>query len=186
MSRGVSLFFRDITREKLLTAKLEKEHVMREKRIESLSHLAGGLAHEISNPLAIMHAVASDLKVSAGGGGGAGSGGGGSVRPDCADVGQGDGDPAGVAGFFAGGFARSYGERLDLQIALGCVDLQLSRFERHKIELRLVSEPRIPPICCREVQIGQILTNLIGNAFDSIEAAACEERWVSIQLSAAG
>jgi PleD family two-component response regulator len=42
------------------------EQVLREKRIEALSHMAGGLAHEIANPLAIIHGRAAELQRLAG------------------------------------------------------------------------------------------------------------------------
>src|SRR5260370_13555438 len=38
----------------------------------------------------------------------------------------------------------------------------------------------LPPVECREVQIGQILLNLLNNAFDAIDAAPHSERWVKV------
>ena len=58
---GISIFFTDITSQKTLEEQLALEQILREKRMEALSNLAGGLAHEINNPLAIVHARASDL-----------------------------------------------------------------------------------------------------------------------------
>ena len=58
---GLSVFFSDNSEEKAMQEQLALEQELREKRIEALSHMAGGLAHEISNPLAIIHARASDL-----------------------------------------------------------------------------------------------------------------------------
>jgi hypothetical protein len=59
---GLSIFFSNITEDKKIRDQLELEQVLREKRIEALSHMAGGLAHEISNPLAIIHGTANDLR----------------------------------------------------------------------------------------------------------------------------
>jgi len=59
---GLSLFFSNITEEKKMQGQLELEQLLREKRIEALSHMAGGLAHEISNPLAIIQGRAADLR----------------------------------------------------------------------------------------------------------------------------
>ena len=64
---GISCFFSDVTEDHRIREQLELEQILREKRIEALSHMAGGLAHEISNPLAIIHAKASDLKEAAAG-----------------------------------------------------------------------------------------------------------------------
>lgn len=58
---GLSLFFSDISADKNMQDQLVLEQMLREKRIEALSHMAGGLAHEINNPLAIIFGRASSL-----------------------------------------------------------------------------------------------------------------------------
>ncbi len=58
---GISVFFGDVTAEKNNQEQLAVEQLLREKRIETLTHMAAGLAHEISNPLAIIHGLASNL-----------------------------------------------------------------------------------------------------------------------------
>jgi PAS domain S-box-containing protein len=182
--RGQSLFLRDITREKVLALELREAQIMREKRIELLSHLAGGLAHEISNPLAIMHAAASDLKFSA---------------MDGKSVSAAEVDSAseqimrtadralailrGLQAFTREASRDPMAPASIYRIAQGCVDLQQSRFERHRVELRLTAEAGIPPILCREVQVSQIVTNLITNGFDAIHNAGSVERWVSIAVT---
>ena len=45
-------------------------------------------------------------------------------------------------------------------------------------------EAELPLVLCREVQIGQIVTNLLNNAFDAIEMAGCVERWVEMSVAA--
>jgi C4-dicarboxylate-specific signal transduction histidine kinase len=62
-----------------------------------------------------------------------------------------------------------------------CVDLQQARFERHRVDLRVELEAGIVELHCRDVQIGQIVTNLLNNAFDAIHQAISPispERWV--------
>jgi PAS domain S-box-containing protein len=180
---GLSLFFANITEEKALQQRVEREQLLKEKRIEALSHMAGGLAHEISNPLAIIHGKASDLLESA-------------MSADALS-------PAEVADACTGivktaerairilrglkVFGREANE--DPMVAASfyeiveqSLELQESRFNRHKVELRIALEPNIPLIECRETQIGQILTNLLNNAFDAVAPGDGEERWV--QLSA--
>jgi C4-dicarboxylate-specific signal transduction histidine kinase len=66
------------------------------------------------------------------------------------------------------------------EIVEQCVELQLSRFDRHKVELHLDLNLDVPDIFCREVQIGQIVTNLLNNAFDAVVQSDCVERWVSL------
>lgn len=60
-----------------------------------------------------------------------------------------------------------------------CLDICGQRFRRHQIELRL---PRIEEdlmIQGREVQLGQVLVNLLGNAIDAIKND--ENPWVEIK-----
>ena len=112
--QGISCFFSDVTEDHKIRDQLELEQVLREKRIEAMSHMAGGLAHEISNPLAIIHAKgerpeddggdrtrAARLGCSRG------------VHADCVYLRTGDEDPARSAGICAGGGERSDGVGFD-------------------------------------------------------------------------
>ncbi len=60
--RGISLFYRVTTAEKKLAEQLAAERALHERRIQILSHMAGGLAQELCDPLAIIHTTACDLK----------------------------------------------------------------------------------------------------------------------------
>jgi PAS domain S-box-containing protein len=181
---GLSLFLHDITREKMLAQELKKEQIMREKRIETLSHLAGGLTHEISNPLAIIHAVANDLQLAAADGASVSSP---EIVKACDQIVRtSDRAMAILRGLKAFSRDASRDPMVSASIEAivrSSVEMQMGRFERHRIELRLAVQPGIPAILCREVQIGQIVTNLINNAFDSINSGNCEERWVAVRLS---
>ena len=179
---GLSVFFSDITEEKKLQDKLELEQLLREKRVEALSHMAGGLAHEISNPLAIIHARASDLQ---------------SLAVSEAPVAAIDvlkacdsivrtSDRAIKILRGLRGFAREGGQDPMLsasirEIAEQCLELQQARFDRHGIELRLHFNSGIPDFLCREIQIGQIVTNLLNNAFDAIVQSDSAEHWISLE-----
>jgi PAS domain S-box-containing protein len=180
-AEGLTAFFSSNTEEKNLQAQLELEQDLREKRIVALSHMAGGLAHEISNPLAIIHANASDLKAAA-------SEGAEIPRADiiraCDSIVQ-TSDRAmrilrGLRGFARDGrkdpmeWASLHG------ILEECIDLQQPRHLRHQVELRSTIDPQIPAILCRETQIGQIVTNLLNNAFDAINQSQSTERWISV------
>ena len=178
---GISLVFSDTTEEKNLQAELILEQKMREKRIEALSHMAGGLAHEISNPLAIIHARASDLLYVAESESPVPSL---VVRTACESIVK-TSDRAmrilrGLKGFGREApndpkeFASLY------EIVDQCVEMQQSRFDRHRIELRIALHPDIPFLLCRETQIGQILNNLLNNAFDAVVHTVYLERWVSL------
>ena len=160
--------------------KLELEQLLREKRIEALSHMAGGLAHEINNPLAIIQGRAIELKHLAAGDEPLAV----RVRAACENIIQ-TSDRAikilrGLKGFGREAskdpmeFASIY------EITEQCVELQQARFHTRNIEVRLALEPDIPLLLCRETQIGQILTNVLNNAFDAIVQSDSVERWISL------
>ena len=176
---GLSVFFTDITEEKRLLDQLALEQDLREKRIEALSHMAGGLAHEISNPLAIIHGHASDLQLLA------------TdvdsvpvveIRAACeAIIRTSDRAIRILRGLRGLGREASKDPMMNAsiyEIVDQCVELQQTRFARHKIELRLILEPGIPYVVCSETQIEQILTNLLNNAFDAIVQGDAADCWV--------
>ena len=187
VEEGISIFFTDISDEKEMQEQLEHEQVLREKRIEALSHMAGGLAHEISNPLAIIHGRAADLRdlsdmaqtvASV------------EVQKACDNILK---TTSRATNILRGlrGFARE--ARHDpmewasiKDIVDGCLELQEARFERHDVKMRLDVPPDIPLLLCRETQIGQIVTNLLNNAFDAIVQAHSVERWISLSVKAVG
>ena len=184
---GLNAFFTDITEEKRMREQIALEQVMREKRIEALSHMAGGLAHEISNPLAIIHARASDLKAQAESL---------SLLPTELVTAASDSilqtaDRAirilrGLRGFGreASNDPREWAS-ID-GIVDQCLELQQARFKRHNITLRVHLPPDLPLVLCRETQIGQILTNLLNNAFDAVELSGATDRWVELNATRRG
>jgi C4-dicarboxylate-specific signal transduction histidine kinase len=66
------------------------------------------------------------------------------------------------------------------EIADQCLELQYARFDRHGVELRLHLNSDVPDFLCRATQIGQIVTNLLNNAFDAIVQSDSAERWISL------
>ncbi len=184
---GIGLFFSDITTEKTMQNKLALEQILREKRIEALSQMAGGLAHEINNPLAIIHALASDLEVVAGGQDEVPSA---EVRLACQGIVK-TSDRATRVLRALQGFAREAGTDPMLPAAVDdllhqCVDLLEGRFLRGEVEFCLDVEPDLPPVACRETQIRQIVTNLLNNALDAIDQAENVERWISLTAKREG
>jgi len=149
--------------------------------------MAGGLAHEISNPLAIIHARASDLKASASDSTPLAPG---EIRQACDSI-VSTSDRAMRILRGLRGFARE-ADKDPMEwasihdIAEQCIELQQARFVRHQVQLRFTVEPDLPPILCRETQIGQIVTNLLNNAFDAIDQSGSEIRWVRLTAQAAG
>jgi signal transduction histidine kinase/PAS domain-containing protein len=185
--RGMSLFYRAITAERKLEDQLDRERALREKRIEALSNMAGGLAHEISNLLAIIYATANDLQ---------------SLAETEAVLASSDvidasativktSDRAirilrGLRGFAreAGNDPMEYASAAE--IVEQAVQMQEARFARHDIELRVEVPADTPPILCRGIQIGQIVTNLLNNAYDALVERNCVARWVLVSVRSAG
>lgn len=178
---GITLFFSDVTQEKSTQDQLSLEQLLREKRIEALSHMAGGLAHEISNPLAIIHGRASDLKMLADEEAPVASL---DVRIACDSIiktsNRATNILRGLRGFAHEGAQDPMEPASIYDIIDQCVELQQSRFDRYNIQFKLVVDRGIPPLVCREVQIGQILTNLLVNAFDAVTQSDSTDRWITL------
>ncbi len=184
---GISVFYRDITAEKSLEEQLVYERRLREKRIEALSNMAGGLAHEISNPLAIIYGTASDLQRLAQT----------EATLPADDVLEASSTIVTTSDrairILRGlrGFAREAGsdpmEYASLaEIVEQAIQMQELRFARLGIDLRASVATGLPLILCRETQIGQIVTNLLNNAYDAIVEQDCIQRWVLLEVRCSG
>jgi two-component system NtrC family sensor kinase len=182
-SGGVTIFLNDISQEKRLRRQLEVERSLREQRIEALAQMAGGLAHEISNPLGIIHARASDLAEMAEE---AQSLPADLVNATCESIVK-TSDRAirilrGLRMFAREGAQDPMERTAVAGLIEQTVDLVQVRYTTNQIALD-VDPIAVPDILCREVQIGQILLNLLNNAFDAIDGAATKERWVRIRTT---
>lgn len=69
------------------------------------------------------------------------------------------------------------------------LDLCLSRFVSHGIELRYTPPPELWQVRCRQLEVSQILLNLLTNAFDVVSdfspARSCE-KWVEVSIQKNG
>jgi PAS domain S-box-containing protein len=176
---------RDITARKELEAQLEasRMQVISSARLSALGMMAGGVAHEINNPLGIIHAYASNLlemardgeislpvleSTSA------------SIKETAERIGsivkslrhiarEGDGDPILPASL------RDLIERV--------LELSRERFRMHSVQLNCSPiDPQLQ-VPCREVQIAQVVMNLLQNAFDAVVDSP-GEKWVAVDVSA--
>lgn len=55
-----------------------------------------------------------------------------------------------------------------------------ARFRSFEVELTVEGAPESILVECREVQIGQVLVNLLGNAFDAVQGV--KDKWVQIKV----
>jgi len=177
----VSAIIRDVTDRKQLEQELERERALRGQRVEVLARLAADLAHEIKNPLAIIHARASDLSelathaevLSAD-----------EVAKTCGSIVKTTERAIRVIrGVQALAHEGSHDpmQRVNLRgLIEQSMDVLRTRFETHSIRLETEIADGLPLVECREVQIEQILVNLLTNAFDAIDGSESSMRWVKV------
>jgi C4-dicarboxylate-specific signal transduction histidine kinase len=181
---GASKVARDISDRKVLETELEvrRAQAVASARLSALGMMAAGIAHEINNPLAVIHASASDLM-------------------DMAET----GDVPLKALQAASSRIKLTANRISkivkslrqtaregstdpfqrasiAEIVEQALELCKERFRVHSVRLET---PRVDPalhISCREVQIAQVLLNLLQNAFDAV--VECEgDRWVRLEVA---
>jgi C4-dicarboxylate-specific signal transduction histidine kinase len=151
-------------------------------RLSALGMMAGGIAHEINNPVGIIHAMASDLTEM--------------VEED------GSVPPETVAKKSA--VIRQTAERVAkivkslrqisregtadplrstpvAKIVAETLEICRAKFKANGVELILpITIPEVS-VVCREVQISQALLNLLQNAFDAVLEQE-GERWVRLEV----
>ncbi len=174
---------RDVSHRKRMEQQLEAERADRTQRIEILARLSSGLAHEIKNPLAIIHARANDLAEMAEDGDVSRK----QIEKTCASIVE-TSDRAiqilrGVAAMARVGTHDPMQATSVVAIADQVVGLMQGRYATCNIRLDVVLAPDLPLVECREVQISQVLVNLLNNAFDAVDGDSRSERWVRLAVS---
>ena len=167
----------DITERKEMEAQIEAS-----ARLSALGMMAGGVAHEINNPLSIIHASAADLLRR--------------VRKEgtvpLEIVLRNSERIVQTANRIAKiiksmrhlareGSQDRVGPTPASKILEETLEVCKERFKNHGVNLLL---PKIDPalcVSCREVQIEQVLLNLLQNAFDAV-AEHAGERWVRLAV----
>jgi C4-dicarboxylate-specific signal transduction histidine kinase len=180
---GITIYFSDISAHRRLERELDEERVQRQQRLEVLARLSSGLAHEIKNPLAIIHARASDLAELAEEGDVDRA----EIGRTCASIVQ-TSDRAirilrGVAAMARVGTHDPMQPADIAGMVQQAVDLVQGRYRERGIRLEVIVPKGLPMLECREVQISQILVNLLNNAFDAVEGDVRSERWVRAKVS---
>jgi len=175
---------RDVSARVALQAQLDESRmqVVSSARLSALGMMAGGIAHEINNPLGIIHAYASNLLEMSNDGAWSRL----EVERMCARIlatteriasivkslrqiaREGSGDPVTPA---------SAAEMIEQAL-----ELCRERFRIHSIRLVPGKVDSSLRVRCREVQIVQILLNLLQNAFDAISSVD-GDRWIAIEVA---
>jgi C4-dicarboxylate-specific signal transduction histidine kinase len=180
----VIALIRDITKRREVEAQLEanRAQLVSSARLASLGMMAGGVAHEINNPLAVIHASADDLlhrarqegsvpmeivvrnseriqqtakritKIIR------------SMRLLAREGSQDRFSPTPVS-----------------RIVEEALEVCRQRFKDHSVNLLLLGIDPALSIFCREVQIAQVLVNLLQNAFDAVLERA-GDKWIRLDV----
>jgi PAS domain S-box-containing protein len=163
-----------------------EEELAASARLSALGMMAGGVAHEVNNPLAIIRACAGDLldilredgHVSA------------EEVARSAECIQQTADRIAKIVKILRHLAREGSQDEFLPASVSRIveetlELCQERFQAQSVALFL---PHIDPalnISCREVQIAQVLLNLLANAFDAVVEQP-GEKWVRLQVTQSG
>jgi C4-dicarboxylate-specific signal transduction histidine kinase len=174
---------RDVTLRKQLEAGLEasRTQLMASARLAALGTMAGGIAHEINTPLAVIHALASDLVEDV-------------ERHELTN--ESARDSAARIRDFAGRIARIIASMRQLaregttdpleaarvaDIVNDARDVCAERFRNSGVSLSVDPiDPRVT-IRCRAGQISQVLVNLLQNAYDAVIERE-GDRWVRLVM----
>lgn len=174
-----SVFCRDLTEQKNIESALEQERrkLAYAAKMSSLGEMAGGISHEINNPLAIIQGKAAILAQMAKAG-----------KADAANVAayaqKIDDTAFRIARIIKGlkAFARNAEQdpfqRASLRtIVDNTLELCRERIRLHGIDLKVDPVPDLQ-LECREAQVCQVLLNLLNNAYDAVEASV--RPWISV------
>jgi PAS domain S-box-containing protein len=184
---GAVVVFRDVTGQKTLENDLElsRAQSVSNARLSALGRMAGSIAHEINNPLAIIHGAATNLMDLL-------------ANPAPAtEILQKNGDRILRTAERIARIVKSLRQiaregnsdplrQKPLQLILEeTLELCRERFRHHEVELK--TSPIDPglQVRCREVQVEQTLLNLLQNAFDAVNERA-GEKWVHLEVETTG
>src|SRR6516225_2638020 len=174
----------DLTDRKRFERELEasRAQMVSSSRLTALGSMAGGIAHEINNPLAVIHASAANISRMAESG---------SVQvpavlKNCNRISQTADRISRIVRSLRHvareGSADEFRETPVRQIVEAALELCAERFRAHNIRLAVSAIDPEAVINCREAQICQVLLYLLQNAFDELVDLE-GEHWVRLDVS---
>lgn len=176
---------RDVTARKEMEAQLEasRMQVTSSARLAALGIMAGGIAHEINNPLGIIHAYASNLMEMARQG---------NISAELAEKASVriietseriSSIVSSLRHIARDGSADVLHPASVREIIEHALDLCEERFRMHSI--RLVGAKIDPELRlrCRQVQITQVILNLLQNSFDAVSQID-GDKWIAVEVEA--
>ncbi len=165
----------DVT-EQVITEQIivqQRAKIVATSKISALGEMAAGIAHEINNPLAIIHSRACELKEM--------------LEEDnfsksdiLLNAEKIESTAWRISKIIKGlrSFSRDVGDDEPFEeyplkdIVSETLDLCAQRFKNHAIDLHIAEISEECLIVCRSTQIAQVLLNLFNNAYDAVENAS--------------
>jgi PAS domain S-box-containing protein len=174
----------DLTDRKRVEQELEasRAQMVSSSRLSALGMMAGGIAHEINNPLAVIHASAANISRTAESG---------SVQvpvvlKNCNRISQTADRISRIVRSLRHvareGSADEFRETPVGEIVDETLELCAERFRAHNIPLAVSAVDPAAVISCREAQICQVLLNLLQNAYDELVDLE-GDRWVKLDVT---
>jgi C4-dicarboxylate-specific signal transduction histidine kinase len=174
----------DLTERKRVELELEASHaqMVSSSRLSALGMMAGGIAHEINNPLAVIHASAANISRMAESG---------SVEvPGLLKNSNRISQTANRISRIVRSLrhvaressADEFRETCVREIVEETLELCAERFRAHNTRLVVSAVDPDLMIRCREAQICQVLLNLLQNAFDEVVDLE-GDRWVKLKVA---
>ncbi|MBK9039942.1 MAG: HAMP domain-containing protein [Bdellovibrionales bacterium] len=178
LTEAVNVMTRDLnsSREKVLQA---QEELVKAERLSALGELAAGIAHEISNPLAVVLAISDHIEKK--------------LRAQKYQLSDLENDLPkigrmtnriikiirGLRSFSRDGNNDTF-ELTQISVLMeDTLTLCNEKIVSHSVGMELSEVPNVQ-IECRATQIGQVLVNMISNSIDAIETLP--EKWIKISL----
>jgi PAS domain S-box-containing protein len=137
---------------------LKRAQLVEASRLSKLGEMAGGIAHEINNPLTVMNCVAAQLEAAS--------------------------DTAAIEQSQARAFAAKIYKTVD-DVTVGqmigtVTDFLGDKIERKGATLEIGAHDAEARFKCRFVQVSQVLINLVNNALDAV--LELDDRWIRIEI----
>jgi PAS domain S-box-containing protein len=174
----------DLTERKRVEQELEdsRAQMMSSSRLSALGMMAGGIAHEINNPLAVIHASAANISRMVESGSAPLP----AVLKNSHRISQTADRISRIVRSLRHvareSSADEFRETPVRQIVDETLELCAERFRAHNIRLVVSAVDPELVISCREAQICQVLLNLLQNAFDELVDLE-GERWVTLDVT---